>query len=188
MTRMRKGLVLGLLAALALAGCGGARKGNGVATAGSAGQARASATPTTGGDDHGIRFSQCMRANGVPDFPDPKVGTGGGISIDAPAGADPTKVDAAMQKCKPYLPNGGEPTKADPAVVAQLRKFSQCMRDHGVPKFPDPTDEGLQVDNSKLGIDPESPTFKAAEQACQKYQPAPPSGGAGQGLSTGGNG
>jgi hypothetical protein len=38
------------------------------------------------------------------------------------------------------------------------------MRAHGVPNFPDPTaSHGLVIPND---IDPQSPAFKAAEQAC----------------------
>jgi hypothetical protein len=187
--RRTTGLALGLLLALAVAGCGGAGRHDGVATAGSP---AATATGTAAPDglteqERALQFARCMRTNGVPNFPDPKV-NGGGISIDVPEGTDRAKVDAAMQKCRKYLPNGGEPTKADPNVVAQLRKFSQCMREHGVPNFPDPTDSGLAVDNSKLGMDPNGATFKAAQQACNTYMPVPPSGQPGPGQNTAGIG
>jgi hypothetical protein len=55
--------------------------------------------------------------------------------------------------------------------------FSQCMRDHGVPDFPDPQTTG----NGNVGIsinggpsstlDPSSSTFQAAQQACNKLLP-----------------
>ncbi len=182
------GLVLGLLLVVlgivvAATGCGGAKKNNGIATAGGHGTASAS----TGGlsdQDKVVKFAQCMRENGVPNFPDPKVNAGGGVSISAPDGADPTKVDAAMKKCQQYLPNGGQAQKADPAVVDQLRRYAQCMRDHGIPNFPDPTDQGLQVDNDKLGLSgPDDPKFKAAHEACSRLMPTP-SGSAGAGAGT----
>jgi len=53
-------------------------------------------------------------------------------------------------------------------------EFSQCMRAHGVSTFPDPTANGLQL---PAGINPRSPAFKSAQQACSKYLPnkgAPP--------------
>jgi hypothetical protein len=185
---MRRGFALGLLLVLAVAGCGKKGTGNPVASVSRPPAATASATPDNLTEQQrAVKFAQCMRANGLPDWPDPKFNGNGGVDISAPEGSDRTKVDAAMRKCKALLPNGGEPQKADPAVVAQLRKFSQCMREHGVPKFPDPTDQGLQVDNDKLGIDANGTVFKAAQQACSKYQPAPPSGDAGGGLSTNGN-
>ena len=46
--------------------------------------------------------------------------------------------------------------------------FSRCMRSHGVPNFPDPdSDGGIEV-GPNAGIDPDSPTFKAAERECQE--------------------
>jgi hypothetical protein len=37
------------------------------------------------------------------------------------------------------------------------------MREHGVPNFPDPDENG---GFALGGLDPDSPTMKAAEQAC----------------------
>ena len=56
--------------------------------------------------------------------------------------------------------------------------FSQCMRDHGIANFPDPDPNGINL--GPLGIDPNSPDFKAAEEACSHLRsnpgPAAPSG------------
>jgi hypothetical protein len=188
--RTRTGIVLGLLLAVAVAGCGRPSKTPGVATARSGAAASGSATPTLNERDMALRYSQCMRENGVPNFPDPKIDDNGNMSLDAPGGADPVKMDAAMQKCKQYLPNGGQPRKADPQVLEQLRRFAQCMRDNGVPKFPDPTDEGLSIDPGKLGITgrPEDdPKYAAAQRKCAQYMPVPPSGGAPATNNVGGN-
>jgi hypothetical protein len=176
--RIRAGLALGLLLVLGAAGCGSADGGDGVATAGGRASATSSARAGQPVDDkeNWLRFSRCMRENGVPNFPDPEINDGGGVSLSLPAGVDKEKIDAAQATCKQYLPNGGEPQKADPQVVAQQRKFSQCMRENGVPKFPDPTDAGLQVNGDALGMGPDDPTLKAAETACSRHMPKPPSG------------
>jgi hypothetical protein len=193
--RIRTGLVvgilglLGLLLALSMAGCGADDDSVGVATAGGRGHATSSATPDGLSDqERALAFARCMRANGVPNFPDPEV-SGGGLHIDLPAGTDRRKVDAAQQKCKQYLPNGGQPAKMDPQVTEQLRRFARCMRENGVPSFPDPGDNGLRIDNNTIGggRGPNDPTFKAAERACAKYQPAPPSGAPSPHTQTGGN-
>jgi hypothetical protein len=188
--RIRTGFALCLLLALGVAGCGGPDKDDGVATAGSPGS---NATSSAGADglseqERALKFAQCMRDNGVPNFPDPKTGDGGGMSIDIPEGADAKKVDAAMQTCKRYLPNGGEPQKMDPQQLEQLRKFAQCMRDNGIKNFPDPTDQGIQINGNTSGIDPNDPKVQAAQKACDKYAPAPRSGEPGPGTQTGGNG
>jgi hypothetical protein len=176
--------VLGVLLAVAVAavaGCGKPSGTPGVATANSGSAASRSATPDAMSDqEHLLRFAQCMRDNGVPDFPDPKDG-----NMNLPNGVDPQKVQAAQEKCKQYLPNGGQPRRADPQQMEQLRKYAQCMRDNGVKNFPDPTDQGLALDQSKLGMSPDDPRLKAAQQACSKYQPGGPSAGpSGGGFQT----
>jgi hypothetical protein len=176
-------LVLGLV--LAATGCGGASKNDGIATAGGHATATGSAGGGLSDQDKMLKFAQCMRGNGVPNFPDPQANQKGGVNLTVPDGSDPTKVDAAMKKCRQYMPGGGEGQKADPQVVEQLRKFSQCMREHGIPNFPDPTDEGLQVDNDKLGLSgPDDPKLKAAQDACNKLMPRP-SGSADAGAGAG---
>jgi hypothetical protein len=176
MMRTTTVLAVGLLLGLSVAGCGGNSEGDKVATAGGGASAAASPTASLGDQDQALKFSQCMRANGVPNYPDPKFDGNGGTSITLPNGIDRQKVDAATQKCKQYLPNGGQPQKADPAVVAQLRKFAQCMRANGVPNFPDPTDAGLQLNNDQLGMDPNDARYQAAQQKCNQYQPGPSDG------------
>ena len=65
----------------------------------------------------------------------------------------------------------------DPEMQEKLRKYAQCMRENGVPNFPDPSDEGMMIDGDKLGMDPRSDAFKAADQKCQQYAPMRPGGG-----------
>jgi hypothetical protein len=47
--------------------------------------------------------------------------------------------------------------------------FSECMRSHGVPNFPDPSPGGGIHLSS--GINPFSPAFKAAQASCRKLLP-----------------
>jgi hypothetical protein len=52
--------------------------------------------------------------------------------------------------------------------------FSACMRKHGLPTFPDPkaVSGGYSLSfGSENGIDPNSPQFKNAQQACKKLLP-----------------
>src|SRR3984893_7910179 len=184
---VRRGLVVCVLLAASMAGCGGSAGNDGVATAGSPGS-KATSSAGTGAlseQDRALKFAQCMRDNGVPNFPDPKFSDGGGLSIDVPEGSDPQKVDAAMKTCRQYLPNGGEPPKVDPQRAEQNRKFAKCMRDNGVANFPDPgPDGGIQVNGNDPGMNMDDPKFQAAQKACAQYLP---SGGA-PGNQTGGNG
>jgi len=56
---------------------------------------------------------------------------------------------------------------------ASLLAFAQCMRAHGVASFPDPDSSGrIAVQAGQgTGIDPRSPQFQAAQQACKAYAP-----------------
>jgi hypothetical protein len=40
--------------------------------------------------------------------------------------------------------------------------YSQCMRSHGVPNFPDPNRQGYLV----IDLDPSAPAFQSAQKAC----------------------
>ena len=55
---------------------------------------------------------------------------------------------------------------------ASLVRYVQCMREHGVPSFPDPVNGRLQLQVTKGGaLDPASPQFQAAQQACKSLEP-----------------
>ena len=54
--------------------------------------------------------------------------------------------------------------------------FAACMRSHGVKDFPDPNAQGELQINSKgpdSDLNPDNPTFRAAQQACQSLMPKP---------------
>ena len=63
--------------------------------------------------------------------------------------------------------------------LADMLKFAQCMRSHGVIDFPDPTSKGIQIrirPGMPSDLDPNNPRFQAAEKACQWFQPGQPAG------------
>jgi hypothetical protein len=114
-----------------------------------------------------LAYAQCMRSHGVPNFPDPSSNgmfAINGINLENGTGK------AAENACKHLLPNGGVvPAAQQQQRIHQLLVFAECMRSHGVPKFPDPTSNGLNFRGA--GIDPQSPQFQAAQQACQSLMP-----------------
>lgn len=75
--------------------------------------------------------------------------------------------------------SGAASAAGSSAPGAQALKFSACMRSHGEPSFPDPeisssagkTSVRVHVTPSS-GIDPGSPTFQHAQQACKAFAPS----------------
>jgi hypothetical protein len=141
-------------------------------------------TMQMGNRTNGVKFAACMRKHGVPNFPDPN--GQGTIHIDSSMGIDPQspKFQAAQQTCQNTLSNGGQPSPAQQAKVKQrLLAFSACMRKHGLSDFPDPTFSssggGFQFNGGESGSDlnPNSPKFQAARDACQANLPGRAAGG-----------
>jgi hypothetical protein len=120
-----------------------------------------------------LGFSSCMRSHGVPKYPDP-VGSGPPPKESLQQlGVSGSRVQSAQSACRRLLPNGGQPpSQAEQQLVkATALKFSQCVRAHGVPGFPDPGSDGRIPDPATVGINQGSPKFEAANQACGKYRP-----------------
>jgi len=66
---------------------------------------------------------------------------------------------------------GGGASSGAPDAVA----YAQCMRDNGIPGFPDPDANGdFAIDASALGVSLESAQYTEAEQACASLLPARP--------------
>ena len=67
--------------------------------------------------------------------------------------------------------SSSKPPRATSSDHALGDKFAACIRDHGVPSFPDPqTSAGIQIPVS-FTKNP-SPAFKSAMQACNYLMPA----------------
>jgi hypothetical protein len=167
-TRSRRTFLVAaaLLSVVLVAGCGGssssltssassAASGSattaGSSTAAGAGIGSSGSTASASSGSGPLAYSRCMRTNGVPNFPDPNPGGG----FDLGAGIDPSSpaFKAAQAKCQKNLQGGGLPgpgttTHPSPQTLAKLVKIAQCMRQHGVPQFPDPV---TSVPSNPLG-------------------------------------
>jgi hypothetical protein len=139
-------------------------------SAGGPGSAHSSFGIAVGGRGDALKLAACIRANGVPNFPDPN-----SSGVISGSGIDPSSAQfqAAMRKCRKYAGRGGAPSPAKQAQAqAQALKFSACMRSHGVAGFPDPqfhAGGGVSI-SIKAGngttLDPQSPIFQRAQKAC----------------------
>src|SRR5262245_3948815 len=173
--------VVAACSALLAAGCGGGGSGASVAQVEST-QTATTATPLTGRSkrDALVAFSACMRKNGVPKFPDPQVvGRGLRLSFGSENGIDPNapQFKRAQSACQKLLPNGGKSTPQEQARhLHEALDFARCIREHGVPTFPDPkasADGGIEWQGGDVMA---SPQFEAADRACRKLVPGAPLG------------
>jgi hypothetical protein len=122
------------------------------------------------GQQDAVRFAQCMRSNGVPNFPGPTSPKEFKQSIGASSEGSPT-FQSADTACRHLLPSGGPPSQSavhSRAQIVAALAFARCMRSHGFPNFPDPTGSG-QVTHEMLanaGIDLHQPAVLEAADAC----------------------
>jgi hypothetical protein len=169
MPRLRRtGLFVSALLAIVLlaTACAGGPSGPGVAGQGAS--SSPSASPSGDPRDAELAYSKCMREHGITDFPDPQ--PGGGIAIQAGPGSDldpdNPQFKAADEACKSLLPT---PSKEDQQrEFANMLRYAQCMREHGIADFPDPKPgEGISISADQgSDLDPNNPQFQAANRAC----------------------
>jgi hypothetical protein len=182
----RAALVAVVLSSVALlaAACSG-----GSGSPGAGGSPGASPGNPTTGD---LAYSQCMRAHGITNFPDPN--SSGGISISGNSGinASSSQYQAASKACQSKL--GGQQSQAqqDEDYAASL-KYAHCMQSRGQ-DIPDPaapgsssgadtqSHSGSSGTSGGNGVNPNSPQYIAANKACEHYLPT------GQRPSLGGSG
>jgi hypothetical protein len=154
-----------MAAALLAAACGGSPS-----SIGSGG------SPTAGGSANPswVAYSRCVRAQGVPDFPDPD--SNGQIpkeaAVRALRGVGDSRAKAATYACRDLNPN----RQGSPTITAQEQQYylraAACMRSHGITNFPDPTFPGGRVEGSiPTSIDTKSRQFIQAAQTCTQLLP-----------------
>ena len=166
-----RGAVVGVLLLVLLAGLGGC-------TAPGSSQA---ATATTAQPDRVAVWRElirCVRANGMPNLPDPQFDQSGEPQFPGGNPAEPP--ERARRACEhihnrlPPSPRREETqTTAD---APTLLRFGRCMREHGLADFPDPGSDGVfrlggtNARRELYGVGaqkgPQSPRAVAAMEAC----------------------
>ena len=165
------------LAAVGMVALIGAGCSNGSAETGNT--ASGSGTGSSGGNENAtdrdktVRFADCMRANGVPEFPDPSA-AGDQEFVDGIESLDPSSVawKTAIGACKDLQPPGLLGGKASPQEMRARLEFAQCVRDNGIEDFPDPAADGPLIDTRRIpsaaGKGARSiPGFQAAMEKCR---------------------
>ncbi len=161
------------------AACGGGGHSSALAHIGTTTSTTAGATVNqspVGGSTYqkAVQYAQCMRKNGVPNFPGPNA-NGDFLFKDGPGGngvnPNSAQFQAAQKACKSLAPTAPTPVQAN-AFMAQALKFSACMRKNGVANFPDPRENAGRVAMTITGVNTNTPQFQKAMQACQSLLPA----------------
>jgi hypothetical protein len=137
------------LAALAMAALIGAGCSNASSENGSNGGNNAAANR-----DKAMKFAECMRDNGVSEFPDPDAS--GGLTIDGVLNSSSLDPSApawqnAIAACEDLQPPGFTGDEEVTAEEQEARlEFAQCIRDNGVEDFPDPAKGEPLVDTRRI--------------------------------------
>lgn len=168
-----------------IAGCGGSSKP-------STSKPSSVSKSTSSLVSEAVAFSRCMRAHGLPNFPDPNASDGFQINSNGkfkihigPRGPnEPPAFQAAQSACQNLFPPiSGAAGKQNPTAetMTQMLTVAKCMRAHRVPNWPDPTtylpsspsgyreviDHNGGVFLIRFSIDIQSPAVKHAEAVCQ---------------------
>lgn len=153
----------------------------------------ATTTPVATGDDplaQELAFVACMREEGIEDMPDPVPGDTSGRSavryaIDVLGkGSDPV-FQAALEECRDLLPEPPAPEPPSAERLEALRQFSECMRNNGLPDFPDMDGDSIffgvrgradvpavSVNGDIVSVNLDLPVVAAAMDACRDLFPA----------------
>jgi hypothetical protein len=157
----RRAGALAVVSAVAVltAGCGAAHAGS------------SGGTPSTGSATYraDLAYAQCMRTHGVPNFPEPS--SSESFHISGPPGGGTGPMARANDSCQHLLPPGSTTTGSGSVPQAQLDlalKVVQCMRTHGAPNFPDPTEVGGSLNFS---VNLQAPQYRAPLKACRRLIP-----------------
>ena len=156
-----------MAAALLSAACGGSPSSTGSDGSPNAGGSANSLVP--------VAYSRCMRSHGIPNFPDPN--SSGQIPKEEilQLRVSTSVLQTAQRACQRLWPYQA-PTQAQ--LQQQLTddlKFARCMRSHGVPNLPDPTNSDgraeFVISVSRDGFNPHSPQILAKARECQHVLP-----------------
>jgi hypothetical protein len=97
-----------------------------------------SSTGTSSTYAQGVKYSDCMRSHGVRNYPDPATG-GGSPQPTSEINQQSPAYQSAHKACAHLHAGSGSstPTQIPAAQRAGMIAYARCIREHGVPNFPD---------------------------------------------------
>ena len=140
--------VLVSVIALVGAGCGSSTATHNANTGSRAGSGSASNGGGTRAvkQEKAVKFAECVRAHGVPHFPDPDAAGNFNFGVDVSAAT----FTAAVNACKALQPPGSLSSQRSPKQQSAALRFARCVRSHGVPDFPDPVNGQPLIDTDHI--------------------------------------
>jgi hypothetical protein len=124
------------------AGTGSANSANST----SAGTASSGGNTKAANREKAVKFAECVRAHGVPHFPDPDATGNFNFGVDVSAAT----FTAAVNACKALQPPGTLSAHRSSKQQSAALRFAACVRAHGVPDFPDPVNGQPLIDTNKI--------------------------------------
>jgi hypothetical protein len=151
MTKRRQPLaILGLIGVAALTGAGCGSSAPAVAARGpttvSLSTTSGFANTNDAKREKAVKFAECVRARGVPHFPDPDASGNFNFGVDVSAAVFTNAVNA----CKSLQPPGSLSGKRSPLQQSAALRFAQCVREKGVKDFPDPVNGQPLINTDRI--------------------------------------
>jgi hypothetical protein len=154
----------------------------GLSACSSGGTASAGASPSSSANvqralELGRRLAQCARDHGYPNFPDP-VMDGNKIVWPVDIGGtnvrDQLSTVSEIPECKAIMDQIQAQNHSSAPITAadlqKLRQFAKCIREHGIPEWPDPKADGtFPISGTPLETEGRSERFMTAVDACKQY-------------------
>jgi hypothetical protein len=122
-----------------------------------------------------VKFAECMRSNGVSEFPDP--GASGSFTIDGIVNGSSLNPNTptfkqAISACRGLEPAGFAGSKWSAQQMQAALEFAKCIRANGVEDFPDPVNGQPLVDTNRIpsaATESGMSTLNAAMRKCRDF-------------------
>ncbi len=190
MRRRRRNILASVLAvaafALVAAGCGGSGSAKVASVASSTATTRGGSSTTSSAQSALARFqtplayARCIRAHGVPNFPDPTSKGAFDKQALSPFASSP-RYETARETCHrlsgSVLGPGVQPSNLSvQQMMNVLLSFARCVRSHGVQNWPDPSANAEGTNSPGFpadmpGVDTQSPQVLDAIGQCHHLIP-----------------
>lgn len=129
-------------------------------------------------EEQALEYAECMRDNGVPDFPDPTVDDDGNVQIFGGGGGGQPSFDFqsqgfqdATEACRDLIPEQTFSRGDQSEFQDQLLELTECLRDQGLtvddPDFSSGGGFGGGGGGLFGDLDQDDPKVQAALEECQ---------------------